>query len=897
MIGGNKFYYGVVESRADPLKLGRCKVRIMGIHTENTVLLPTKDLPWAIPLQPIISAGVSGIGFSPTGPVEGTWVVCIFRDEGSWQEPIMLGTLSGIPEEKEQKFDDKYQGTAGTRYEGLKDLTSITIEEGSSENGTLKDGFGNTVTDSSGNPIRTGSGNVLNQVEGVTLPRKEEKASYNVGELTSKYESNGRIDAINDYRNSASGDLGGASYGKYQLASYMGADGPKSNRAANSPVKRFIDGSPYKQDFAGLVPGTPAFDKKWKEVAARDPKGFEDAQRQFIADNNYTPTLNSLRKDGIDLTNRGPAVQEMIFSTSTQYGSGRVIKRALEGKDIASMSDAEIIAAVQEDKLKNVDKDFRSSSQSIRNGVRNRITREKSRLLEFAGDDGPISKEDVEAIRKKQLEDSFPKGPLTEKSTLRANSKPIPASGVTEPRTIEQNDKPGFQDPFEIYPRKKWLNEQDVSRLARNEKIDQTIQKAKEQTLIKGVGTAGGGRWSEPKSPYAAKYPLNHVYQSESGHTVEYDDTPDAERIHIYHRAGSFVEFHPDGTVVYKSVKDQFEITVADRNIYVGGTCNITVVGDTNIYTKGVMNVESDGDMNIKTKANLTIGAEGQAFIISNGDMHVGSGGNIHEGASNIFMNCSWYPQSISAGDYAVGKITVEVYDDDEEVPVQSAESEAEAIQACKAEGSIPPSTSGISSPVKEADGTMRSTQTKPDPEIENLKKSEPDKKQTKCPGEDANGSDPISTHYKLADLTTSPVLTKVALKEQAGLSKCEIFDNLSALAKNVLEPIRARYGNEFIITSALREMGSNGNSQHPKGQAVDIQFPGLPREEYVHRIQEISKILPAFDQMILEYHGRSPVIHISFNTNGNRGQKKSTPDLARYFSGFRDQSMGLVYT
>ena len=71
----NRFYTGVVESRADPLKIGRCKVRVVGIHTENTALLPTKDLPWAIPLQPITSASVSGIGHSPTGPVEGTLVM------------------------------------------------------------------------------------------------------------------------------------------------------------------------------------------------------------------------------------------------------------------------------------------------------------------------------------------------------------------------------------------------------------------------------------------------------------------------------------------------------------------------------------------------------------------------------------------------------------------------------------------------------------------------------------------------------------------------------------------------------------------------------------------------------------------------------------------------------
>jgi hypothetical protein len=30
-----KFYTGVVENREDPLKIGRCQVRIVGLHTEN----------------------------------------------------------------------------------------------------------------------------------------------------------------------------------------------------------------------------------------------------------------------------------------------------------------------------------------------------------------------------------------------------------------------------------------------------------------------------------------------------------------------------------------------------------------------------------------------------------------------------------------------------------------------------------------------------------------------------------------------------------------------------------------------------------------------------------------------------------------------------------------------
>jgi len=93
------FFTGCVESRNDPLMLGRCQVRIVGLHTHDKTELPTEDLPWAHPMGPITSASISGIGWSPTGIVPGTWVIVIFLDEYQ-QQPIILGTLGGIPQTK-----------------------------------------------------------------------------------------------------------------------------------------------------------------------------------------------------------------------------------------------------------------------------------------------------------------------------------------------------------------------------------------------------------------------------------------------------------------------------------------------------------------------------------------------------------------------------------------------------------------------------------------------------------------------------------------------------------------------------------------------------------------------------------------------------------------------------
>ena len=94
---GFTWFVGVVEDRNDPKTLGRLRVRCLGYHTEDLVKLPTSDLPWAHVMNPITSATVSGIGQSPLGAVEGTWVVGFFTDGSDAQQPMIMGTLPGVP--------------------------------------------------------------------------------------------------------------------------------------------------------------------------------------------------------------------------------------------------------------------------------------------------------------------------------------------------------------------------------------------------------------------------------------------------------------------------------------------------------------------------------------------------------------------------------------------------------------------------------------------------------------------------------------------------------------------------------------------------------------------------------------------------------------------------------
>ena len=107
---GFVWFVGVVEDRADPKFLGRLRVRALGYHTHNTEKLPTNDLPWAHPLNPITSATVSGGGQSPLGAVEGSWVIGFFRDGDKAQEPVIMGTLPGIPTSSWLDHMETYDG-------------------------------------------------------------------------------------------------------------------------------------------------------------------------------------------------------------------------------------------------------------------------------------------------------------------------------------------------------------------------------------------------------------------------------------------------------------------------------------------------------------------------------------------------------------------------------------------------------------------------------------------------------------------------------------------------------------------------------------------------------------------------------------------------------------------
>lgn len=223
----------------------------------------------------------------------------------------------------------------------------------------------------------------------------------------------------------------------------------------------------------------------------------------------------------------------------------------------------------------------------------------------------------------------------------------------------------GFYDPNGIFP--KYKNEPDVNRLAVNEKdsggqeanphLSLTLRRA---TRITGIPTADfnsmptadidytaaasdGDTWNQPEIPYNALYPYNHVYETESGHLKEYDDTPGAERIHERHRSGTSTEISANGTQTNIIKGDHYTLTSNDTKVYIQGDSDTTINGRHKLFINKDGNTNNHYDIQVGPGANVNI-------HVDNGDL------NLHSTNGRINMN--------AGGDYNLkvgGNMTVRV--------------------------------------------------------------------------------------------------------------------------------------------------------------------------------------------------------------------------------------------
>ena len=168
----------------------------------------------------------------------------------------------------------------------------------------------------------------------------------------------------------------------------------------------------------------------------------------------------------------------------------------------------------------------------------------------------------------------------------------------------------GFNDPDGVYPKE--IDEPDTSKLARG---TNTIEDIIDASI------------ENPESPYAAVYPNNKVIETTSGHIIELDDTPDAERIRLYHGpSGTRFEIHPNGDIVQVN-GDSYKISIGDDRLKVTGTLKIVVDGNADISVGNNAFVAVENNMNATIGKNMAavIGNDLAAEVINDCTLTIGN--------------------------------------------------------------------------------------------------------------------------------------------------------------------------------------------------------------------------------------------------------------------------------
>jgi GH24 family phage-related lysozyme (muramidase) len=780
-------YTGCVENRQDPLKLGRCQVRVVGLHNSDKTQLKTEDLPWAYPMQPITSAGISGVGHTPLGPVEGSWVVIMFRDDDE-QQPIILGTIGGIPQA---------QGTID------QDNDQMILKE----DGMLAGSDGQTTTNTNGDTVTNTS----------STPGEED-----VGlNLASKYTPSS--DAINLIKQ----------YEGLRLTAY--------------------------QDSVGIWTigyGTTTING----VAVYEGQTITQAQAdEYLLDhieNNVSPIINTKVKAPIT-----QSMYDALCCFTYNLGSGNLSKSTLL-KELNTTKYLDTATSFL---------DYNKAGGVVLAGLTKRRSAEKDLFL----------KDGIPSIS----------GDLT---PVQGANAPVDSSNTSS--GLNNGGAAvvmGFKDPKGKYPL--YLNEPDTNKLARHEDIKKTIVYKKELAREKAVLTAAGKTWDQAHIPYNASYPYNHVFMTESGHIMEFDDTQYSERVHIYHKSGTFTEIDANGTQVNRIVGDNYEILERNGHVYIKGTMDVTIDGDHNVKVNNAMNLEVVGNVNMKVTGNMNVDVAGTYNLKASGinlETHTGpmniksansinvqsaaaqsfkAGATFNVDAVRVDMNSGTAGDASGSGLDTLSVATPELPEFTDLVVITRG-AEAAAHYETPEEGDATAYTAKqISDGTLRADekdfGTAQGSATAspndvaPLPQscnlISSMDKFTPDLQ--------------LSTHFNLGSLTKNG--TRMPVNQQ-GLTAQEIVCNLKGLAENCLEPIIRLYPS-MIITSGFRRpndvAASSKTSQHYLGQAADIVIPGFSRQKHYDAIQAIQQLIP-YDQLILEYSGANTVwIHVSFKYTANR--------------------------
>jgi predicted chitinase len=831
------FFVGVVENRmGDPLKLGRCQVRVFGVHSESLDDVPTSSLPWAIPLMPATSASLSGIGHSGTQYIEGTTVFVFFQDGESKQQPIIMGSMAGVPLDKSpfgktnaylnENFTESHKDTVKTG--------TVSVQATSGD--TLLDSSGTPVLDGSGAPVVTeGTDNTNVCCTGVDSTEAVKKYGSNVTLICKTLCEYGIKDP-----NAIIAIL--ANVGKeckYKLVredvTYTTAARLRTKFPAKFGSMTDVDIAPYignGEKIANLV-----YSNRYGNGPEISGDGYRYRGGGFIQltfKGNYASIGTKI---GVDLVSNPDKVLDPSIAAKVvaQYfidkfgGPNKVTFPTLEAAIVG------ITGKVNPGGLAADLPIVRKEATLFTGGRDNRET-------------GSIKK---------------PNDPNNDVNR-NATKKEIDAGIVSKTST---SNRIGFADPNKKYPLDSLLKEADSNRLTRRVTVD-TIVEDKISNNRSGIRSIGS-TFSEPRSPYNAQYPFNQVYATESGHVLEFDDTPGNERINMHHTSGTYSEIDKYGNQVNKIMGDNFSITERNGYIYIDGTARITIGSDVKLVIGGNLQVEVDG--------NITYDVGGDVNYKVGGDLKYDVGGSTSFVADSTFaIDSSLFFLNSGVADSIGHSARAGVSTDH---PLQIPENFIGG-DAQRFDDADPATVEAYHKDLvasgrvtqKELDVGAAATKN-PEKTDDNKPANVPAALPESCSAFANKTSIPdttqLSKYFTLGMLSSKAPAGHHTVVAQHNLNESQIVCSLKKVAENCLDVIKAKYPNMYP-TSGFRN--GNSSSQHELGEAVDMQFD-VPNSEYFAIAQWI-KYNVLFDKLLLEYKSfdsGKAWIHIAYRDNPRR--------------------------
>lgn len=648
---------GVVEDNNDPLTLGRVKARWFGYHNEDRTLMPTKDLPWATVIQPTNSASISGIGWSPNGLERGSWVFGFFADGKYAQQPFIIGTFPSIHKAANpgeyggtgdgyRNDNEMNSGIGGTGpYNGNSTSTpnvTQTLPNTPGSGATIKDDGSYLTKANAANwplqyykptPSRSDNGLACkdaNQSLYIHLATANalENLTRDFGKGAFRINSAYRSPAYNKSVGGASGSLHVKGRAFDISKSSIGGQNEIS-RFANLAVKNGFTGFGWYGSFIHIDTGQG-------RVWGNPPKWFTDALtsggwyqgKPGLSGVKATPGVTTTEQTPGGSTTADPATA--TGSTQNSTGNAGNLRQMLKAKGYNDIQIAGIMGSAMQESGLNP-----TATNSIgAYGLFQWLGPRRTALNNYAASRG-LSPADMSTQvdffhHEMQTTERRSASMLASATTVdeavtamnyyeRFSGYQAGKNGRETGRRYEYaaqyyngsgpnpSSMPGFQDPTNSLPYNDYKGSPSTHPAARglNSNLNQPTGIQDNSARISAIPIAGDiGTFGEPESAFNPQYPYNKTYGTKSGHLIEFDDTPNSERINISHKSGSKFEMSAKGTVVMRSQGNHYSM----------------VNGTTFTASMGEYYLTSRSDMKIRTTADLLVHADGSMEFLGKND-------------------------------------------------------------------------------------------------------------------------------------------------------------------------------------------------------------------------------------------------------------------------------------